>query len=266
MIFGKNRFSKRSSINPKTNIQHKKYLELLNKHKVIIAILATLTIGSLSGLTYTYLQNNSEKNSHANKLAKIPFPTKNFHYGLLSNNQADEIATPSDINIFISLNDKPSKSAYVATKKYASNNNIKLNIHHLGQNPEWETSSRVFHTLSLLNPNIDLTPFFDFMITFNPKKNLLNEITPLLIEHGINTATFSNSYNSIDVFKKINQDINFSNSIKIEAIPSIIIHNKFIIYFGSFTSFEDSLRLYEALKNGEPSSTLPNKEVQSDIK
>lgn len=189
----------------------------------------------------------SEEAYNQNIIDTITFPTIDLHYGKVTN--ISYKPSGSDIELYIALNSKESKNAYNSTLKFAKKNDLSVHVIHLGQNPEWEESSRTFYTLMTINPDINLEPFFNFFITHKKTSNLKNEITPLLVEQKINTSTFSRLYDSIEIVKTVNDDIKFSNDAKIEFVPSVILHGKFYIYFGSFDSYLDSYRLFDALKS-----------------
>jgi hypothetical protein len=219
-----------------------------SEKRIIIAVSsAVIILSSVLTSTYFLMQKHKESTVAEQNLEKA-FPTLEYHYSTISDDKKALINEPSDLKLFISLNNSSSKNAYLAARDFAEKNNLKLKIYHLAQNPEWQTPSKIFHALQTLKPDIDLLPYFDFFEKTDSNKNYLVEIIPLLLKENINSATFNSTFASIDVLRSTNKDIELTNNLEISHIPLITIHDKYTIYFGSFDSFEDSLRLYDALK------------------
>lgn len=209
---------------------------------------AFVILGVFAGVKYLPQEENLNVNNTDTIIETSIFPSEGIHYGFLKNSETIPDDERSEMKLFISLNSTSSKNAYEAVMEYSKKTNTDVNIYHLAQNPEWEFSAKLFHTLISLNPDINLLPYFDFVSKYDEKRNLMNEISTMLIEDKIDLTTFDSTINSISTIERTNNHIDISNNLEIELVPTLILHDKFTAYFGSFETYLDAMRLHNALK------------------
>lgn len=235
----------KSSIFRKVSSNTREILTDKSNRVWILSLIGSAIIGSAITIN-AYLDYRREAQKMDVEVVEkaIPFPSEGVHYETIHSRDYTE----NNIELFISLSSKESRSAYKQATKFALENNTELSIYHLSQNPEWELAAKTFHALTSLKPDISLTKYFDMFIALEKESDLNKVITPLLIEDEISTTTFNNTLLSIETIQHVNDDLELSNKLNIDFIPSIILHGNRLIYFGLFDSYKDSLRLYEATK------------------
>lgn len=213
-----------------------------------IIIPASLTAIGLITLLAMNILNPKVHQTPIPVVQEVEFPSANYHYGYLYSPKYQSLNV--DIELYISLTSEASQKAYTALIDYKNKKDLTYKIIHLGQNPEWEIASRVFTTITSINENADLKPLFKLFIS-NPKPNpkeIALLLSDYLSENNISHADFDRGMNSIETLSKINKSIKQSIGAEIEFVPTMILYSKYYIYFGSFKSYDDSLRLVEALK------------------
>lgn len=223
----------------------------------IVGTVAAVIISSTISINAYIDYRKEAKNTSADEVIKdIEFPSKGFHYEIIPTAPYTE----GSLELFISLTSKESRSAYTQARNFANNNGLELSIRHLSQNPEWELAANTFHALSLIKPDIILDDYFNAFSNSSREHEIRNKINELLIKDEISQSTFESTLTSIETIRSVNDDLEKSNKLNIDFIPSIVLHGNRIIYFGLFNSYSDSLRLHKATKEGKASPTKDDKQ------
>lgn len=214
---------------------------------------AALSIAIVSSAYSDYL---AEKQKHDTKeiIKTITFPTEGSHYETLKSAKHIE----GNVDVFISLTSEQSRMAYNQVNEHFKDSSANVNFHHLSQNDGWEDAAKAYHSLILLKPDIHLDKYFEFFIKKEPKADTLKSIKKLVINDGIDFTIFTQTFNSIEIIRKVNHDLEVSLERNIDFIPNIIVHNNKVIYFGLFDSYSDSLRLFNATSSKKSESNKSN--------
>ncbi|MCF2901196.1 hypothetical protein L1267_12415 [Pseudoalteromonas sp. OFAV1] len=212
------------------------------------AIFGSLTLLSASSLVAGYLYfNNLSPDEELSE--EVSLAIENSENKILENihfiKRESMPVKENTITLYFSYSSKESLNAYSQLLQLIDSlDKVTLEVIHLNLNENWQIPYKTFETLQILKSPISQEDVFKFFIN-NKKIKSKSDVTPLLLNNNIDTYSFFEIYDSLEITKKSAQDFESMRSSGIEFVPDIYINGNQQVILGAFKNYSELANFFK---------------------